>query len=388
MSTPDAPFSVSFHTSMSDVDAAGWDALARGAPLFLRREWLRLLETSGSVGPRTGWLPLHCAVSRDGRMVGAAPLYAKSHGHAEFVYDQLWADLARRLERPYYPKLVAASPFTPAACYRFLTDPDLPSRALNRLMLRSMDQLASQNGLSGLHVLFAQDAFAGELEKLGLHAWEHQSFFWRNEGYADFEDFLRRFGANQRRNIRRERARLRDQGVRVRVLDARDCPDAWFALMYEYYADTNDKFGEWGCKFLTREFFQGLARSLRDDILFAVAFQGNERHPMAMAMLVRHNETLYGRYWGCLEEVPFLHFELCYYAPIAFAIEQGITLFDPGMGGEHKPRRGFQSATARSLHRFSDPVLDRLFVSNIRQINRLTHEHVSELNALCGLRQP
>jgi hypothetical protein len=386
MSQPNRTVTISFMPSMSHLDPEEWNALAEDAPPFMRWEWLNLLEVSGAVHPETGWLPSHCVVFEGDRLIAAAPLYVKMHGLGEFVYDQLWSEAARSLGLPYYPKLTAANPFTPAAGYRFLSAGDIPRQAVNRVMLEAMDQLCRARGLSGLHVLFAEDFFADELENLGLTAWEHQGFLWTNQGYGDFKDFLARFRTSQRKSIRRERERLLEAGVRVTVVAGQDAPDSWFALMHHYYEDTNDKFGEWGCKFLPLGFFEGLAGPLRESLAFSAAFLPGEEDPVGLALLVHGGDTLYGRYWGAAREIPFLHFELCYYAPIEWAIAQGVRFFDPGMGGEHKPRRGFDSRATRSMHRFYDPLMEHVFNRNVPKINEVIREHIKDLQDMSAFK--
>jgi len=386
MTQPEETFSLSFVSSMERFAPLEWNALAKDAPPFMRWEWLNLLETSGAVSPATGWLPAHCALFKDARLVAAAPLYAKGHGRGEYVYDQLWADAAAKLNVPYYPKLVAASPLTPAAGYRFLLGEGLPRRAAVRTLVSAMDSLCRKHGLTGLHLLFSDDSFAVELRELGLLAWEHQGFLWTNQGYQSFQDFLARFTANGRKSIRQERKRLRASGVRVEMVQGFDAPDSWFPLMYEYYADTCDKFGEWGCKFLPLSFFTKLADAFREHILFSAAYLPGSPTPVALAFFLKGSDTLYGRYWGAARDIPFLHFELCYYAPIEWAITNNIAFFDPGMGGEHKPRRGFDSRIIKGFHAFQNPVLDRVFTDNIPRINAFIREHVQELQDMSAFK--
>lgn len=388
MTPPSPAVTLSFVSSMAAIGREEWNALVGSGCPFLRWEWLSLLEDSGAVRPETGWLPAHCTARAEGGLVAAAPLYIKGHGRGEFVYDQMWAEVASRLSRPYYPKLVAASPFTPVAGYRFLTRPGIFRPAMARTMLQAMDHLAEANGLSGIHVLFAEDSFADELEDLGFTAWEHQGFVWRNKGYRHFEDFLGEFRTGQRKNIRRERERLREAGIRVEIVDGPDVPDSWFSLMYRYYEDTNDKFGEWGCKFLPLAFFEGLADRFRNRLAFSAAFLPGGTDPVGLAFLVHDGGRLYGRYWGADQDIAFLHFELCYYAPIEWAISRGLELFDPGMGGEHKPRRGFASKVNRSLHRFRDPIMAAVFARNIPQVNTLTREYIEDLESLSAFKRP
>lgn len=387
MTTPKQALTVSFEASMAAFDRRWWNAMAQGLSPFMRWEWLELLERSGAVCPATGWQPAHCAMRRDGELVAAAPLYLKGHSQGEFIYDQFWADVARRMNLPYYPKLVAASPFTPVQGYRILTAPEFSPVFAAQAMLHATDRLSAANALTGLHVLFADEHFADALEDLGFMAWEHQGFLWVNQGYACFDDFLELFRAGQRRNIRKERERLAASGVRVEVVPGEDAPESWFALMHSYYERTNDKFGEWGCKYLPERFFLELASCFRQHLAFSAAFEGGDPEPVGLALLAHGDGGLYGRYWGAAREIPFMHFELCYYAPIQWAIAKGLSFFDPGMGGEHKPRRGFTSRVTRSLHRFQDPAMARVFAGNIAQVNAVTRDYIDELDSLNAFRR-
>jgi len=374
---------VSHVRSLSEVRPEEWNALQGARLPFLNHHWLRLLETSGSVCPQTGWLPLHCLVRREGRLVGAAPLYLKGHGQGEFVYDALWADVATRLGLSYYPKLVAASPLTPVSGYRFLFAPGQDQAHLTALMLQAMLRLGQANELSGLHLLFVDKPLIEALRPLELGTWRHQGFVWKNAGYQSFADHLADFRSGARKNVLHERRALAASGIAVKMVEGPEAPPEWFALMYDYYVSTNDKFGAWGCKYLTRDFFLGLNRpELTPFLVFGAAFQHGDDRPLALALFVKSEDTLYGRYWGASRDVAFLHFELCYYSPVEYAIRHGLGRFDPGMGGEHKPRRGFRSLCSTSLHHFADARLTGIFDANIDQLNTMTYDQVEELNAM------
>ncbi len=390
MSTPEgrSTYAVSFRKAMAEIDRDQWNALAKPAATpFLEWDWLNLLETSGSVSMRTGWFPVHVQVRDGERLVAAAPLYVKGHGEGEFVFDHLWAEVARRMAVPYYPKLLGASPFTPAAGYRFLIAPDMDERRICLVIMEALDRLCAVNGLSGVSFLFADPRFAALMRDMGMSSWLHQGYIWENPGYRSFADYLARFGSQGRKNILRERRSLRESGIRVRLFSNPDIPARLFEAMYRFYAATNDKFGDYGCHYLTPEFFQALPALPRDRLAFVAAFQDVNPDPLAMAMLVRKGDRLNGRYWGATHHVDFLHFELCYYTPIEWAIAQGIRLYDPGMGGEHKARRGFVSIPTTSLHRHRDPRFDRVFRSNLTEINRLERDYIDELNALLPFRR-
>jgi predicted N-acyltransferase len=385
MRHPDVKFK--WLESLSDVERGSWNALA--LPLespFLEWDWLQLMEASGSVTAAAGWIPRHLTAWSGRELVAAAPLYVKTHSAGEFVFDHAWADVAGRLNRPYYPKLVGMSPFTPMIGYRFLMAPGLDEDALTDRMLAETERFCRHHGLAGSSFHFVDPQWADAIAARGFCRWAHQSFVWENEGFLSFEDYLSRFTANQRRNIRRERRRLAQQGIRVDMIAGEDLPRELYERMHVFYARTNDQFGPWGCNYLTGDFFALLRDRFRNRLVFAVASDGIRRDPIGMALLVTKGDHLYGRYWGCAHEVELLHFEACYYRPIEWAVGGGIRQFDPGMGGGHKLRRGFKAVANYSLHRFMDPALRRIMERHIAAINRIEHQEIAALNRLLPLR--
>ncbi len=389
MTVPHDPLTLRFARSMAEADSQAWDALA--APLespFLEWGWLNLLEQSGSAAPARGWYPHHLLAHADGRLVGALPMYLKWHSDGEFVFDQLWAEAAQRLGLPYYPRLVGASPFTPATGLRFLLDPNLNQTRLSRRLFEVMERFCQGSGVNGAALLFTEPDFAATAEDFGFTTWRHQSYLWRNRGFATFDDFLGTLNTNRRKAIRRERKALAEAGVTVEVVAGSDIPDLFFPLMREFYEKTNAKFGPWGCRYLSDAFFEGLPAVFRHRLAFAAAWRRGRPEPVGLAMLGHKNDILYGRYWGAREDIPFLHFELCYYAPIAWAISQGINRYDPGMGGAHKARRGFLSVSSFSCHRFFDPRMDMIFRTHIDRVNQLEKSYIDELNDLLPIKRP
>lgn len=376
--------------SLSQIDRQAWDALAR--PLrtpFLEWDWLRLMEASGSTIPPAGWVPRYLTLWSGRELAAAAPLYIKLHSEGEFVFDHAWADVAGRLGRAYYPKLVGMSPFTPMIGYRFLMAPEIDEEGLTARMLKEIDRFCRHHGLAGSSFHFVDPLWGEILDRHGYCAWIHQSFVWKNEGYGNFEDYLSGFNSNQRRNIRRERLELSRRGIRVEMIPGAELPRSFYERMYAYYARTNDRFGPWSCKYLTRQFFTGLPDHFSQRLVFAAAFEDNRRAaPVGMSLLVAKADQLYGRYWGCSRKIEFLHFDACYYRPIEWAIHQGIQAFDPGMGGGHKLRRGFKAVANRSLHRFMDPTLRQIMEHNMDAINRLEQSHIAALNQGLPLRRP
>lgn len=376
--------------SLAGIDKDAWNRLAE--PLrtpLLEWEWLNLLEQSGSVQPQTGWLPCHLTVRRGSRLVAAAPLYVKGHSAGEFVFDHAWANLAEQLGVQYYPKLVGMSPFSPVSGYRFLMDPNEDEAQLAELMIEAIDRFCRTQRLSGCSFLFVDPDWRARMESLGFTAWRHQSYAWKNPGHRGFEDYLARFNANQRRNIKRERAAIRRRGIRIDPVAGDEIPDDYFRLMYTYYSRTNDRYGPWGCKYLTPAFFEGLRSCFRHRLLLMAAYQsGNNGRPVGLSFLLHKRSRLYGRYWGSDRTIPELHFNACYYRPIEWAIGNGIRVFDPGMGSVHKSRRGFTAVANHSLHRFYNARMNQILVQYIGEINRREQEYIDALNERMPLRQP
>ncbi|HSH70541.1 MAG TPA: GNAT family N-acetyltransferase [Deferrisomatales bacterium] len=375
------PFRFRWLRSIAEVPKDAWDSLAGALDVpILEWEWLRQLERSGSVRPETGWVPLHLTLWRGTELVGAAPLYAKAHSEGEFVWDHAWADVARRLGAPYYPKLVGMSPATPITGYRFLVAPGEDEGRLTDLLLGAIDVLCRETGLTGVSFPYADPTWQGCLVERGFLAWRHQSYGWENPGLADFEQYLAAFTRGQRRNIRRERAAVAGAGVAVQSRTGREIRPADLRAMYRFYARTNARFGPWAAKYLSAEFFTGLGDGYRHRLLLFAAYREGREDPLAMSLLLTKGQGLYGRFWGSDEQVDGLHFELCYYAPIQWAIEHGVRRFDPGIGGEHKVRRGFRAVPNHSLHRFTDPRLQAVMAANLEHLNAAEQSRIEALN--------
>ncbi len=375
-------YTVLRHADIADIEAEHWNRLA--LPLetpFLEWEWLRLMEASGSIAPEYGWTPRHLTVWDGARLVAAAPLYAKSHSWGEFVFDFIWADVANQLRLAYYPKLVGVVPATPAVGYRFLTDPAYDQEKLISTLLERIDEELHSGGFHSSNLLFLDPVMRPYLRRADYIEWLHQSYEWRNPGYADFEEYLADFTKNQRRNIRRERRKMEEQNVDIRFYEGAQIPSTYFALMYRYYRFTNDKFGPYAARFLNRRFFLELPQYVPSRLLFICAFLPGETLPVGISMLVYKGNTLVGRYWGTERFVDGLHFNLCYYAPIEWAIRRGLRSFDPGMGSPHKIRRGFQAVSNYSAHRPADPRLHYVMKANMQTLNDWERANIEELNA-------
>jgi predicted N-acyltransferase len=379
-------YTLKIYTSISRIAREDWNSLTTGETIpFLDWEWLAALEESGSAAPETDWSPLHFTLWDGGRLVAAAPFYLRTSSRGEYVYDYFWAEAAASLNRPWYPKLVGVVPATPAEGYRFLCAPGGDEETFTRLILSAAEEICRRNAVAGLHILFADSAWGAGLAGYGYTAWEHSRFLWENEGYAVFDDYLARFDKNQRKNIRKEYRHPGEEGVGLRVIPGGEAREEHFRRMFELFSLTNDKFVPWDARFVNEEFFSRLEKDFRKNIAFVEARRegpgGDAGEILALAFLVRKGGSLWGRYWGAYEEVKDLHFAACYYAPIDWAIGEGIRFFDPGAGSPHKVRRGFRLVSGRSYHKFFDPALERLFKTNIAAVNDYERQLIAELNA-------
>jgi len=372
---------VQWFLTIEEIPKAQWDRLAEPlATPFFEWEWLAAMERSGAVGGKTGWAPCFLTIWRGDALIGAAPLYLKGHSRGEFVFDQEWAAVAQQLGAPYYPKMVGMSPFTPAGGYRFMLAADQDERALCRLMQRMIDGFCRENDIAGCHYLRVEPEWQALMIELGLSPWLHHALIWENQGYADFDAYLNTFKSKQRKNIRRERTRLREQNLRFEVIPGAEAPRSYFSLMYDFYADTCRKFYHWS-HYLNRDLFEALGERWAERAAFAAAFDDEDPDPVAMALLVQKAETLYGRYWGCRGVYDHLHFELCYYLPIEWAISQGLRWFDAGSGSaDHKRRRGFPARASYSLHRLYNPIMAKVWQDNIQRVNEMEQEHIDIIN--------
>jgi hypothetical protein len=377
-----SPYSVRWVTQVAEVPQTEWDTLAQ--PLstpFFEWDWLHNLEASGSATGRTGWLPHHLTVWRDHQLVAVAPLYVKSHSRGEFVFDHQWADVADQLGIEYYPKLLGMSPFTPAEGYRFLIAETEDEEELTGLMVHEIDQFCINHNFSGCNFLYVDPEWQPLMERHGYTAWLHHSYIWQNQGFNTFDDYLKFFNANQRRNIKRERKAMDQVGLEMKTFMGDEIPKSFFSLMYHFYADTCDKFGWWGSKYLTRKFFEELHHHYRHRVVFAAAYsQQDDREPVGMSFCLTKGDRLYGRYWGSYQEIDCLHFNACYYSPIEWGINHGIQIFDPGAGGRHKKRRGFPATPNYSLHRFYDHRLVKIMKSYIGKINHMEQQEIDYIN--------
>jgi hypothetical protein len=374
-----------WHQGMAEIPEAAWDRLLAcahpdGHP-FYRWRWLDQLERSGSIVPREGWQSCHLGLWRGSELVAAAPLYLKGHSYGEFVFDQSFAQLAGRLGQRYYPKLVGMSPVSPVQGYRFLIAPDQPAGPITALMLDLIDDFCRRHGIFSSNFLYVDPAWQPLAEAAGCATWLNSQSEWGNPGHSNFEAYLASFNANQRRNIRRERRAVAEAGLEVTPLAGAAIEPALVQRMHHFYAQHCARWGPWGSKYLSEAFFSALATELRHDLVLFSAHRGDPAQPLAMSLCVRGGDRLWGRYWGSDVEVDALHFEVCYYAPIEWAIANDIRRFDPGAGGSHKRRRGFVAQPRASLHRWYQPRFDRIVREWLPGANAELHEQVAAINA-------
>ena len=347
--------SLTLHRSVAEIPAADWDACAGGGNPFVSHAFLHALEESGSVGGRTGWLPQHAAL-RDagGRLLACAPMYAKSHSYGEYVFDHAWADAYERAGGRYYPKLQVASPFSPVPGPRLLVHPASGLRA--DALAQGLAQACGQLDLSSVHVTFCAEyewsalGEAGWLQRIGMQ------FHWSNAGYASFDDFLDALSSRKRKQIKRERRDAEASGFVLKTLRGHEITPRHWTAFHRFYRATTDK--KWGrSAYLTRQFWPLLGEVLGDRVVLMVAEQDGE--PVAGALNLLGDEALYGRNWGAVVDARFLHFELCYYRAIDFAIEHGLPRVEAGAQGEHKIQRGYMPVPTYSAHWIAHPGLRR-----------------------------
>ncbi|MCG5249164.1 GNAT family N-acetyltransferase [Methylorubrum extorquens] len=378
---------------MARFDAAEWDACATSPETlgagdetfnpFTCHAFLSALEEAGCVSRRTGWLPLHVRVEREGRLVGAAPCYLKSHSQGEYVFDHGWADAYERAGGSYYPKLQVSVPFTPVTGPRFLIapgeDPDTAAAAL----VAGLRALRAETEASSIHVTFARAREAEQAEALGMLPRIDQQFHWENEGYAGFDDFLGALASRKRKAIKRERREALSQGITVEHKTGADITEADWDAFYEFYQDTSAR--KWGRPYLNRTFFSLIGARLPERILLVIAKSAGR--PIAGAINFIGDTALYGRNWGCIEDHPFLHFEVCYYQAIDFAIARGLKRVEAGAQGEHKLARGYRPVPMHSAHDIADPALARAVADYLKRERSHVNAAIAEYAAMSPFRR-
>ena len=330
-------------SGVSGLNAAAWDRLAGDDP-FVSHAFLSALEQSGSVGKGTGWTPATILIEDDAsHLTSAAPAYLKTHSQGEYVFDHGWADAFERAGGTYYPKLQIAVPFTPVPGPRLLGSQP-------QHLLAAAEAVVLQNEISSAHLTFVDEAGASEAERRGWLIRRGIQYHWQSRGYRDFDDFLTGLSSRKRKAIRKEREAARG-GLEFVALRGGDIGPTEWDWMWRFYQDTGSR--KWGRPYLTRQFFDLIGDQLSERLLLFLALRNGE--PIAGALNLIGQDTLYGRYWGAVEEVQFLHFELCYYQAIDWAIANGLRYVQAGAQGEHKLARGYEPVITKSAHFIADP---------------------------------
>jgi predicted N-acyltransferase len=365
--------------AIDEVPAKAWDACANPGGSadpaattqcdynpFISHDFLSALERSGSVRTRTGWEPMHLVAEDGSTIVGVVPCYAKSHSQGEYVFDHGWADAYERAGGDYYPKLLVAVPFTPAQGRRLLVRPSEHADAVRNALADSLADICKRSNASSVHVTFLTEE---EWQMLGARGYlqrTHRQFHWINAGYTSFDDFLAALSSRKRKTIRRERDDALANGISIEWLTGSDLTESVWDVFFEFYMDTGSR--KWGRPYLTRAFYSMIGETMRDKILLVMAKRAGRY--IAGAINFIGSDTLFGRHWGCIEQHPFLHFEVCYYQAMQFAIARKLTRVEAGAGGSHKVTRGYMPSTTYSAHYIADPRFRRAIA------DFLSHERV------------
>ncbi|WP_084657319.1 GNAT family N-acetyltransferase [Hydrogenovibrio kuenenii] len=340
-------------STIDQIPADQWNALAPNQYPFILHEYLNALETHECVGEKYGWIPCHIGVFHQDQLIAALPLYEKYNNYGEFVFDQAWESAWKQVGLDYYPKLVSAMPYTPARGPRFLTTenhPHIDNAQQQMLLLNAIKSLCNEYQLSGAHILFAdakQQSWLESLPEENNLLFRHDTqFHWFNQDYETFDDFLAKLTSKKRKNIKQERRALKESGITFRILDGHTATKTDWANFSYFYDKTFIE--KWSTPTLNKDFFIEVAQKLPDSIVLVLADLDDQC--IAGALMFRSEDTLYGRHWGAIKDVKHLHFETCFYQGIEYAIQQGIKIFEPGAGGEHKIARGFIPVPIHSTH--------------------------------------
>ena len=337
------------HHSLADISAAQWNSMLPSDNPFMRHEFLSGLEITQCVSPDSGWQAAHIAIYQDqsrARLIAAMPCYIKSHSYGEYIFDWSWADAHHRHGLEYYPKLSNAVPFTPATGERLLISASHDRPKLETALLSAAIALVEQRGLSSFHSLFTTETQADSLKTLGCLTRHSSQFHWQNKGYQKFDDFLALMSSKKRKNIKRERRRVSESGIRYRWLSGDKLDQAAVDDMYRFYSRTIAYYG--AQSYLNKAFFEYIAQHFNQHTLFLFAQLGDQT--IAGGLYFKSKDTLYGRYWGALDNFHSVHFETCYYQAIEWCIKNGYQRFEAGAQGEHKLARGLEPSTIHSAH--------------------------------------
>ncbi|OYX11257.1 MAG: GNAT family N-acetyltransferase [Rhizobiales bacterium 32-66-8] len=368
--------------SLTEIPAAQWDLCAAGGAThpepFVSHAFLLALEESGCVGRRAGWLPQHLVMDdAQGQAAAVVPAYLKTHSRGEYVFDQGWADAYEQAGGAYYPKLQVAVPFSPVTGRRLLVRQGLEATVHQEALAAGLVQLARQRAASSVHVTFATQQEWDHLGQMGFLQRVDQQFHWLNAGYATYEEFLEALASRKRKTLRRERREALANGIEIEWLTGAAITEAAWDAFFAFYMDTGER--KWGRPYLNRAFFSLLGERMADQVLLVMAKR--EGRYIAGALNLIGAETLYGRYWGCIEDHPFLHFEVCYHQAVDFAIARGLKVVEAGAQGEHKLARGYLPRTTYSAHWIADAGLRRAVAQYLARERSYVEQAGEELAA-------
>ncbi|MDO6460828.1 GNAT family N-acetyltransferase [Granulosicoccaceae sp. 1_MG-2023] len=370
---------VHVHDSLAAIDATDWNRLNRNGNPFLRHEFLLALEQTGCLGEQHGWFPRYFTLGNDGQLLGACPAYIKTNSYGEFVFDWSWAEAYEEHGLRYYPKLVVAVPYTPVTGQRLLTAPEADRELIAGLLIRAVHEYADAGKLSGVHWLFPTDD-----ERELLAGTDHTAlrndcqYHWYNRDYSSFDDFLADCTAKRRKTIKRERRSVAEQDLQLEVRSGDSLSEAEWSVVCALYASTFDR--KWGEASLSEAFFQQVGRTMGEN--FVIVFARDEQGIAACAVMLRDEETLYGRYWGCFRQYRNLHFEACFYQGIDYCIEHKLKRFEPGAQGEHKITRGFHPTLTWSAHRLFDEGFNEAVGRYLTQERAMVEKRREQLGTL------
>ncbi len=380
-------------TAMEGFAASDWNRLAgtsrskRNEPYnpFISHAFLSALEDSGSVGRGAGWLPQHLRLETpDGQLAGAVPCYLKSHSQGEYVFDHGWADAFERAGGHYYPKLQVSVPFTPATGPRLLTGEGLQPEAVRTALGQGLMTLTDRLGVSSAHVTFAPEDEIRLLEGLGYLHRTDQQFHFSNPGYGSYDDFLATLASRKRKALKRERRTALENGITIEWLTGGDLTEGAWDDFFAFYTDTGGR--KWGRPYLNRTFFSLVGERMPDDILLVMAWRDGRR--IAGALNFIGSEAIFGRHWGCIEDHPFLHFEVCYHQAIDFAIDRRLKTVEAGAQGQHKLARGYLPVTTHSAHYIAHPGLKEAVAHYLEHERAEVAEIGVELEKMAPFRKP
>ena len=373
---------IKWHRSIQEIPKIIWDNFQGENPNpFYKWDWLNTLEKSGSVTPKYGWQPLFLSAWNKKDLIACAPLYLKSHSYGEFIFDNAFVQLAQDMGLKYYPKLIGMSPLSPIEGYRFLFAEGVNKNEITQILISEIDNFAKKNGILSCNFLYVDPKWMTIAESQNCAKWINQQSILQFNEERDFSDFLKKFNSNQRKNIKKERGSIKKSGITIKTLSGYQINEVKLKKMHYYYQLHCSKWGIWGSKYLTESFFIELAsKELKDNIVLFEAKEEEIDNTIGMSLCIKNENMLWGRYWGSEKNIDYLHFEVCYYSPIEWAIQNKIKYFDPGAGGSHKRRRGFLAKPNASLHRWYNLPMDALIREWLPKANKLMSNQINATN--------